>query len=210
VPAEALAQGGLTLAMNHSTVPLISGTVYFYIMEMYFIALVAPEDINTQILKWKHLMQERFECNVALRSPAHITLVPPFWMDFRLENELTESLDHLSSNQKNFTIRLKDFSCFRPRVIFVASEKNVNLEELQKNAWDFLLSQSKFPLKAQSRAFHPHVSIASRDLHKKTFQEAWAIFENKKYEATWIVKNISLLKHNKKNWDVIHTSQLNE
>jgi 2'-5' RNA ligase len=196
--------------MKHSSVPPFGGTVYFYIMEMYFIALVAPEDINVHILKWKLLMQERFDCNVALRSPAHITLVPPFWMDSRLEKELTESLDLFSETQCTFIIHLKDFSCFKPRVIFVSPEKNNKLEDLQKNAEDFLIAQHKFPLKLQNRPFHPHVSIASRDLHKKTFQEAWGIFENKKYEADWKVKSISLLKHNKKNWDVIHTSQLNE
>ena len=220
MPAEALAtvcrhnfSGGArlpTLAMKHSTVPPVSGTVYFCIMEMYFIALVAPGAINTRILEWKHLMQERFKCSAALRSPAHITLIPPFWMNPLMEKELTETLDFFSANQKSFSLRLKNFSCFKPRVIFAVPEKNMKLEDLQKNTEDYLLSLHKFPVKAQNRAFFPHVTIATRDLHKKTFQEAWIIFENKKYEAEWDVKNISLLKHNKKNWDVVHTSQLNE
>jgi len=49
--------------------------------------------------------------------------------------------------------------------------------------------------------------LATRDLYKKAFQEAWEIFSKKKYEALWMVSGISLLRHNKKNWDVIFTSQ---
>jgi len=37
--------------------------------------------------------------------------------------------------------------------------------------------------------------------------EAWENFKHKTYEATWRVNAISLLAHNKKNWDVIATSQ---
>ena len=69
-------------------------------MNMYFIALVAPEDINKQVLKWKHWMKERYRCEVALRSPAHITLVPPFWMKPDLENKLARSITDFSLHQK--------------------------------------------------------------------------------------------------------------
>ena len=55
---------------------------------MYFIALVLPTEINDEILKWKLFMKDHFNCLVALRSPAHITLVPPFWMNDDLENKL--------------------------------------------------------------------------------------------------------------------------
>lgn len=210
MPAGASTLRGRTLAMKYRAVPPFGRTVYFYKMEMYFIALVAPEEINIQVLKWKHYMLERFECSVALKSPAHITIVSPFWMDPLLEKQLTISMDQFCLNQYHFPIRLKNFSCFKPRVIFVSPEKNDALQKIQKNAEDFFLAENKFPIKVNNRPFHPHVTIASRDLHKKAFLEAWTIFENKKYKAEWIVKDISLLKHNKKNWDVVHTSQLNK
>ena len=49
-------------------------------MNMYFIALVASDEINQQVLKWKLMMKEKYKCEVALKSPAHITLIPPVWM----------------------------------------------------------------------------------------------------------------------------------
>src|SRR5678815_1695710 len=86
---------------------------------MYFIALVAPGGINRQVLKWKQFMQDHFGCSVALRSPAHITLIPPFWMDDALEKDLGATISGFSKQQTGFEIGLKDFSAFKPRVIYI-------------------------------------------------------------------------------------------
>ncbi len=59
----------------------------------------------------------------------------------------------------------------------------------------------------EDRPFHPHLTIATRDLRKKAFYEAWEHFKKKEYAAEWITEGISLLRHNKKNWDVLFTSQ---
>ena len=183
--------------------------VYFWAMEMYFIALVAPEEIDQQIVKWKNFMKEKFGCMVALRSPAHVTLIPPFWMKEEMENELIQSLNEFSAHQNQLMIQLKNFSSFKPGVLFVDVIKNEQLALLKTDLEDFLLGQKKFPIKKEERSFHAHITIATRDLYKKAFFEAWDIFQNKKYEAEWRAKGVSVLRHNKKNWDVIHTSQLN-
>lgn len=174
---------------------------------MYFIAVVAPEEINREVLKWKGMMKERFGCKVALRSPAHITLIPPFWMKEELENELINSLDAFSKEETGFIITLQNFRHFRPKVIFIDVVKNERMDLLQQNMQGHLISTKKFPIEKEERPFHPHVTIATRDLHKKAFYEAWEYFKNKNYDAEWICKGLSLLRHNKKNWDVIFTSQ---
>ena len=179
-------------------------------MNMYFIALVAPEEIDQQVLKWKNLFKERYECSVALKSPAHITIVPPFWMNEELENDLINSIHAFSITKTKFEITLQNFAAFQPKVIFVDVVKNKMLNDLYQSFVDFIISQDKFPIKKEDRPFHPHVTLATRDLYKKAFQEAWEIFSKKKYEALWIFNGISLLRHNKKNWDVISTSQLVE
>src|SRR6185436_16676574 len=99
------------------------------------------------------------------------------------------------------------FSHFKPRVIFIDVLQNERLENLQNALFSHLLSDNTYPLKKDERPFHPHVTIATRDLHKKSFYEAWEHFKEKKYEAEWVTEGISLLRHNKKNWDVIATSQ---
>ena len=179
-------------------------------MNMYFIAIVAPEEINQQVLKWKNFFKERYECSVALKSPAHITIIPPFWMNEELENDLINSIREFSISKPKFEITLQNFAAFSPKVIFVDVVKNEILNGLYRSFADFIISQNKFPIKKEDRPFHPHVTLATRDLYKKAFQEAWDIFSKKKYEALWIVSGLSLLRHNKKNWDVIYTSQFVE
>lgn len=179
-------------------------------MNMYYIAIVAPDDINQEVLKWKNFFKDHFDCTVALKSPAHITLIPPFWMKEDLENELINSIKNYSITKNKFEISLKDFAAFQPKVIFVDVVKSEVLNGVYQSFADNIFSESKFLIKKDDRPFHPHVTLATRDLYKKAFQEAWEIFSKKKYKALWTVSGISLLRHNKKNWDVIFTSQFAE
>jgi len=179
-------------------------------MNMYFIALVAPREIDQQVLKWKNYFKEYFKCTVALKSPAHITLIPPFWMNEELETDLIKSIAEFSTVKNKFEVMLKDFAAFKPKVIFIDVVKNEMLHDLHASINDFILKQNKFPAEKDDRPFHPHVTLATRDLYKKAFYEAWEIFSVKKYEAAWLVNGISLLRHNKKNWDVIFTSQFED
>lgn len=174
---------------------------------MYFIALVASKEINEDVLKWKHFMRERFNCTVALRSPAHITLVPPFWMKDEIEAKLKDSIESFSHGQTSFELNLKNFSAFKPRVIYVDVQFNEALDKLHFALYESLILANVFPIEKEERPFHPHITIATRDLPKGSFHEAWPVFKEKKYEASWIVNSISLLRHNQKNWDVIFTSQ---
>ena len=179
-------------------------------MNMYYIAIVAPGAIDQQVLKWKNYFKDHFECTAALKSPAHITLVPPFWMNEDLENDLINSIRKFSITKNKFEIILKGFGSFKPKVIFVDVVKSEMLNGFYLSFTDFIYQQNRFPIKKDDRPYHPHVTLATRDLYKKAFQEAWEVFSDKKYEALWIVNGISLLRHNKKNWDVIFTSQLED
>jgi len=174
---------------------------------MYFIALIAPGEVNEAISKWKGLMKERFNCSVALRSPAHITLIPPFWMDEVHQAKLETALDEFSRQERKFPIELRDFAAFRPHVIYVTVSANEELLQVRARLEEFLIASQMFPIKRDNRPFEPHVTIATRDLHKKSFREAWMIFKEEKYHASWEAGSIGLLKHNQKNWDVIFTSQ---
>ena len=82
-----------------------------------------------------------------------------------------------------------------------------HLQTLHDQLREYLIAGDFFPIKRDNRSFHPHVTIATRDLHKKAFYEAWEIFKKETYKASCRIKGISLLKHNEKNWDVVFTSQ---
>ena len=176
-------------------------------MLMYFIAIVLPSHLNEKVWKYKQMMLEKYNCKVGLKSPAHITLVPPFWMEDEKEQQLIADIDSLSQHLYPFSISTNNFSAFKPRTIFIAVSENDQLKEVKKSTDEIFKSNSLYNIKIDSRPFHPHITIATRDLVKKSFYEIWPWFEEKKFLEEWTAEGISILKHNKKNWDVMYTSQ---
>jgi 2'-5' RNA ligase len=172
-------------------------------MPLHFIAILAPGSINQQVLEWKNFMLQQFNCKVALKSPAHITLIPPFNMPDTDQQPLINILNQFSQHQHSFTIQLKNFAAFKPRVIYVAVQNNPLLHQLKIAIEEEIVNAGRFRIKIEERPFHPHVTIANRDLQKEDFSKAWQHFNSLLYETSFTADNISLLRHNEhKNWEV--------
>jgi len=174
---------------------------------MYFIALVLPEELNKEVLYWKNFMHNRYNCKVGLKSPAHITLIPPFWMEEERQNSLLADVAIIAGIISPFTIKTKNFSAFKPRTIFIDVEQTKELDNLKQSLDGFFGTNSAYKIKVDKKPFHPHITIATRDLFKKNFYECWPIFEKEEFLKEWEANGLGVLRHNKKNWDVIHTSQ---
>lgn len=179
-------------------------------MQMYYLAIVLPPELDKKVLEWKNYMLDKYGCVVALKSPAHITLVPPFWMEPGKEASLVADMDLLAAGIEPFTLATDHFSSFPPRTLFIAVKPNSRLAEVKIKTDDFFRERNAYPMKFETRPYHPHITIANRDLHKKDFYEAWNYLEGKQWEEEWRAEGISLLRHNKKNWDVVHTSQFKD
>ena len=170
---------------------------------MYFLALVGPENINAQVLKFKIWMQQHFGCRVALKSPAHITLVPPFWMPLTFENNLINFTQESHHPAFPLAIELKNFDHFSNHVIFCAVQKSTPLQTIYEELQEKF--QQSYPgiLKKGGMLFHPHVTIANRDLRPADFAEAWHHFEHRQFAASWEARQIALLKLEEGKWKVI-------
>jgi 2'-5' RNA ligase len=170
-------------------------------MPLHFIAILTPSPINRQVLEWKNYMLQQFNCKVALKSPAHITLIPPFIMPDTEQQALTDILKQFAQHQHPFTIHIKNFAAFKPRVIYVAVQTNPLLHQLKIALEEEILKAERFRIKKEERPFHPHITIANRDLQKEDFPKAWQHFNSLLYETSFTADNITLLRHNEqKNW----------
>ena len=49
----------------------------------------------------------------------------------------------------------------------------------------------------------PHHNVATRDLTKEAFSEAWPELQKEEFKASFDVHSIFLLKHNGRNWDIL-------
>ena len=174
-------------------------------MQMYFIAVVLPDELDKKIVEFKKWMDDKYGCRVGLKSPAHITIVPPFWTEPEKEEQLKKDIDSISTYHQKFVLRTNNFSAFKPRTLFIAVEENHSLHLLKKTADDFFRNKD-YKIKNENRPFHPHITIATRDLHKKDYADAWPHFETRMFDEEFEAKGLSLLKHNGSRWDVSYTS----
>lgn len=171
----------------------------------YFIAIVPPEPLLSQIQSLKQSVHKNYGSKGALRSPAHITLHMPFsWGDHK-EQKLIDCLSAFKYSQ-SFMISLADFSCFEPRVIFIDVKQEEHLSELQKNMVRHVKTNLQlFNQSDDMRGFHPHITIAFRDLKKQMFYNIWQEYKDKQFSESFMCRSFSLLKQTATGWEVYKT-----
>ncbi|MEO9475421.1 MAG: 2'-5' RNA ligase family protein [Cyclobacteriaceae bacterium] len=172
----------------------------------YFVALIPPEPYFTEALALKQEVRNRFNSKAALRSPPHITLQMPFRFKEKKETKIFEVLSSFTSHFRSSELIQEGFGFFEPRVVFINVEKSAELEHMQKA----LLRHLRKTLNIESsdyknRGFHPHMTIAFRDLKKEAFYEAREYYASKVLNWSWMTTELALLKHNEKFWEILKT-----
>lgn len=173
--------------------------------QKYFIAIVPPEPILSNITAIKTELFENYGIKGALRSPAHITLHMPFNWDDEKEEKLITNLEAFRFSQ-SLDIELTNYSCFEPRVIFISVSENEQLNDLQKKLVQHCKKNLQLFNQADDmRGFHPHVTVAFRDLKKPVFYKIWEGYKDKNFQAQFKCHHICLMKHISDKWEVYKT-----
>lgn len=170
--------------------------------DLYFIALVPPDEIVGKVTAIKNYFAESFNSKAALRSPPHITLHMPFkWPDKKID-KLFKVMESFAGTQLAFQVQLKNYGAFPPRVIYIEVLPSKLLVDLQAELKDtFKKRLNIFNADRRNKPYNPHLTVAFRDLRASKFREAWPIFESKEFEATFTVDHIALLKHTSERWE---------
>lgn len=174
--------------------------------QLYFIAIIPPSPIFEEALQLKNYFKEKYNSKASLNSPPHVTLHMPFQWKEEKDTLLVEKLELFAKQFSTFYLQLLNFNCFEPRVIYIDVVKNEKLDLLQRELHRFCKKElDLFNANYKEHAFHAHLTLAFRDLRKQQFQKAWEEFNEKKFEASWAVNQIMLLKHNGQQWDVFES-----
>jgi len=171
--------------------------------QMYYVALICPEETDKKVNQFKIWMKQHFGCVIALKSPAHITLIPPFWLEQERETQLLKTLQLFSSDQGNIEIELEGFSHFGKSVLFLVVKDNPLLQDLQNQVMKYFQEPFNEVIKNNDRPFHPHITIATRDLKPGDLRKALEHFNNEKYFHSFQTKSISVLKLSPGKWNVL-------
>ena len=171
-------------------------------LQKYFIAIVPPEPLLSQIQDIKKSIFENHHTKGALRSPGHITLHMPFSWEEEKENILISCLQSFDFKNE-VDVVLENFSCFEPRVVFINVKQDEALLLLQKKLVQHVKTNLQLFNQSDSmRGFHPHITIAFRDLKKPIFYKIWEEFKNKSFEKMFTCHSICLLKHVENRWEI--------
>ena len=172
--------------------------------KQYFVAIIPPAPVFEEAADLRSYFKEKYNSKAALNSPPHITLHMPFLWREDKEKKLISKLGEFASQCDPVKICLDNFSCFSPRVIFINVTESDALHQLQKNLHRFCKRELDiFNANYKERPYHPHLTLAFRDLRKLQFQLAWQEFSGREYKAEFMADKIALLKHNGKSWDVL-------
>jgi 2'-5' RNA ligase len=170
--------------------------------KQYFLAIIPPSPVFEEALEFKNYFKQRYNSKASLNSPPHITLHMPFRWKEEKENDLIARLNTFESGIKPFNLQLLNFNSFPPRVIFIDVAENENLFALQKKLLRFSKKElNLFNADYKDQPFHPHLTLAFRDLKKSMYGEAWQEFSCKLYSADFLVDRFVLLKHNGRVWE---------
>ncbi len=163
---------------------------------LYFIGLIPSGDLQLQLHELKQDISIRYKTYHALKSPPHITLIPPFWCPNDSTSNIAVFLKDFAASFHSFKIALDDFGSFDQRVVYVRIQKNTLLTILQKSLSTSFMEKLNIS-KPKEASFHPHITLAFKDLTLKMFQKVWEKYENERFQASMDVGHLYLLKHNK-------------
>ena len=166
---------------------------------LFFIAIIPNAEICAEVTQFKEYAAQHFNSSRALTSPPHITLIPPFRWEPKQTQYLEEVLKGFVHSQPSFYLGLENFDCFAPRVIFVKPKESKALATLQQVLKSTLEKQLNLSYR-DHHGFHPHMTIAFKDLKAAIFPKAWAHYEQVEYIRYFKVEQLSLLQHNGERW----------
>jgi 2'-5' RNA ligase len=167
------------------------------------IAIVLPEPVFSGIRKEQEYIAKNWGPKHALRTPPHITVIPPIALSSGEVGLLFGMAEAIAAAMSPFKMKLRNYGSFRPRVVFINPIISPELQELYE-IWDQAL-RSKMPHVFDTypiRPYHPHITLAHKDVSPEQFQRMWNFYSRKEYHASFDVSGFSILEHKDHGWKV--------
>ena len=171
--------------------------------QLQLIAIVLPEPLFSFVRDQQNFIAEKWDCRHALRTPPHITIIPPLAITPEEINGLQEIAGEVAAKCNSFSLAVKGYGAFKPRVIFIKPELPPGLSDLYQNWRDALMKTFPHVLgKYPDKPYHPHITLAHRDVDRKQFDEMWNLYENKKIDISIEINQFCILGHGKNGWEI--------
>ena len=171
--------------------------------QIYFIAIIPPENISDEINKLRKQLLPDFNIHSEHKKFPHITLQHTFRRSPEIEPLLTSYLNELAQTLKPFNVTINNCNHFDSLTLYIAVNNNNPLQNLYKQVKNILVERFNFPSNHISNNFTPHITLEKK-LTKELFTKGWNAIEYLQYKATFTVTSFSLMKHNGIKWEPLH------
>ncbi|MDF2156263.1 2'-5' RNA ligase family protein [Algoriphagus sp. CAU 1675] len=171
-------------------------------MQKYFLAILPPEGFREKVEDLKQEIKEKFGIKYALKSPAHITVKMPFTYNEAKELKLFGQLEQFCSGQQPFELFIRGTDSFGRRVVFLDVEKQERLVVFQEQLKEYCKRDLKMVSELSDRNFHPHMTVAFKDMKTSYFEDVMKLVKEKKLNCRFEVSKLTLLKRVLGRWEV--------
>lgn len=129
----------------------------------HFIGVLPPKEIALILEESRRYMRKTFGCRSGHGTPLHITVIPPFNAgDSCSTKDLIQVLQNISFEA--FTGKIENYSCFGDRTIYARIVEDKKWERLRNTVYQSVSEAIPGVLKKDQRFYHPHITIANRDI----------------------------------------------
>lgn len=173
--------------------------------DLYFLAILFPEQISKEIVQLKSEIASITQSKHALKIPPHITIIPPFHCKQEDFNSILTLLDSVICKGKPFSTTCHNFGSFRKDVLFINCEPSNEAFRLR----DELKVNLPNLFTRDYGAWHPHITLAFRDLSEAGFTKGKQYLETKNYHCEFQTHEITLLHQVNGMWQAHHSFKLN-
>lgn len=174
----------------------------------FFVGLLPTVEIQDYANQVIEELAHRYHTSTA-KAPPHVTLQPPFLWQLSELAQLEACLQSFAAEQFPVPVCLSGFGAFAPRVLYLNVLKTPELLALQAGLMAELESRLAIvdPV-SKHRSFSPHLTIASRNVTRSTFRQAWADLKTRSIEFSFVANRFTLLIHDGSQWRIQSEFQL--
>lgn len=169
-------------------------------MQKYFLAIVPDGPIQDKCTEIKNEIRDKFNVKYALKSPAHVTLKMPFSYNEAKEEKLIQLLRNFLIPIESFPVSFGGVDTFGKRVIFLKVKSDDRLTKVQSSLKEFCKRELNLVDELSDRNFHPHLTIAFKDLKETYFDNILDLLKKYDLKEDFQVDRITILKRIDGRW----------
>lgn len=169
---------------------------------LFLIALLPDRQVSSEVRMIKERLLETYGLKAALRSPAHITLVPPFTCTDSQADEVADTLWKSLRTSTAVRFNIDGTDHFDDRVIHLNVVGHEEVDKIQSSVHETLKAHHAWTLRKEEPPFAPHITLANRDLRPEQFAAVWAGLRGINYQRRCSVPALHILRHDGKRWRV--------